>query len=196
MTVVVNAEFARSYIAQARSSGRFSPSLVEGLSGDPFAHQGIDDDIAIAFARDEILARERLKRGLHSRRAAEPMAYAQVRRQQFPAIGQHDGAQRGALRQRQPLPDGLEHRLLFGQQPVQRRMQVIHADTALAVGACVIPALVREPLHVVGHVSRKIDDRHAEAWFRLDAGLRKTRFDEAEKISGGIFSRRITGPAL
>ena len=52
---------------------------------------------------------------------------AHVGRQQLASALQHHGAQHGALRERQPLPDGLEHRVLLGEQARQRRVQVRRA---------------------------------------------------------------------
>ena len=65
----------------------------------------------------------------------------------------------GALRERQPLPQRLEHRLLLGQQTAQRLVQVVERRAALAGGAHFIPRLVRKPLHVVGQVAGEVDDR-------------------------------------
>ena len=75
-------------------------------------------------------------------------------------------------------------------------MQIVDADPPPPAGPRIIPALVGEPLDVVRHVAGQVDDRRAQAGFGLDSGFRKSRFDEAGKEIGGIFSSRITGPAL
>ena len=63
------------------------------------------------------------------------MTRARVRRQQLAAALQHDGAQHRALRQRQPLPDRLEHRLLLGEQPRERRVQMRRASPVVPPAA-------------------------------------------------------------
>ena len=60
----------------------------------------------------------------------------------------------------------------------------------------VVPGLVREPLHVVRHVGRQLDDGRAEAGLGPDARRREARLDERGEVSGSIFSSRMTGPAL
>src|SRR5881275_2455606 len=65
ITVDWKAEFAQSYIAHARSSGRSSPMRVNRLTGqgsrsegaprDPLAKQRIDDEIAGAFLEQHVL---------------------------------------------------------------------------------------------------------------------------------------------
>ena len=117
---------------------------------------------------------KRGERRLDARRAAQPMARAHVGRQQLAAVLEHDGAQHRALRQRQPLPDGLEHRVLLGEQPRQRRVQVVERRPSSARRAHVVPGFVREPLHVVGQVAGEIDDRGAEARLRADAALARS----------------------
>ena len=66
-----------------------------------------------------------------------------------------------------------------------------------AGGAHVVPGFVRQALDVVGQVAGQIDDRGAEAGLRLDAALGEARLDERRRRRRpGIFSSRITGPAL
>ena len=171
MIVVWNAEFAQSYIAQARSSRRPSPRRSSSahqnvLPRDPLAQQRVDDDVAVAFAGEDVFAHERGERCLHRRRAAQPVSRAGLGRQQLAAVLQHRGAQRGALRQGQPLPGRLEQRLVLAEQPRQRRVQILEADRPPSVRPRIVPELVREPLHVVGQVAGELDDRLAEAGAR------------------------------
>ena len=53
------------------------------------------------------------------------MALANLSRQQLSPILENDRAQHGALRERQSLPHRFEHRLLFREQPQQRRVQIV-----------------------------------------------------------------------
>ena len=124
------------------------------------------------------------------------MAGARVGRQQLASALEHDGAERATLRQREPLPDGLEERVLLGEQPRQRGVQMIEAALRPPAAAHVVPGLVREPLNVVGQVAGELHDRRAEARFRLMPLLVKPRSIQSANRSAGIFCRRITGPAL
>src|SRR5438445_484143 len=74
--------------------------------------------------RDSVAA-QRGERRLNRRRSAEAMARADVGGQQCAAVLDDDGAQDGALRERQPLPQGLEYHLLFREQPFERTMQIV-----------------------------------------------------------------------
>ena len=60
------------------------------------------------------------------------MALADVGRQQLAALLEDDGAQHGALRQRQPLPERFEHRLLLGEQAAQGAVEIV--ERAFAEG--------------------------------------------------------------
>ena len=188
MTVVQNAEFAQSYIAQARSSGRSRPSrasspvIVRTSSARPTrAAASRRRRSGCPSLEQQVLLDERRQRGLDARRSAEPMAGARVGREQLASALQHDRAQHAALRQRQPLPDRLEHRLLLGEQPRQRRVQVVEGRPSSTGGADVVPRLVREPLHVVGQVAGEIDDRRAEAGLGANPALREARLDERRR---------------
>ena len=125
------------------------------------------------------------------------MARAHVGRQQLAPLLEHDSAQRRALRERQPLPQRFEHRLLFGEQPRQRLVQVVERRPA--------PARRRAPRPT----------SRARAAGRRTAGCRRARRSRAPRpasglmpdrlkrasmnaanSSAGIFSSRMTGPAL
>ena len=114
------------------------------------------------------------------------MAGAHVGRQQLPSVRQHDGAQRGALRQRQALPHSLEHRFLLGKQPVERRVQIVHADPALACWRARRPssraraAARRTACCRPGRRSRRRGPASG-----LMPVLRKSRFDERREQIGG-----------
>src|SRR5688500_352847 len=77
MTVDQNADYAQSYIAQARSSGRWRPrrrssaAMSEGLPRHPLAEERVDDDVARALLEQEILLDERGKRCLDAGRPAQ-----------------------------------------------------------------------------------------------------------------------------
>ena len=68
MTVDWNAEFAQSYIAQARRSGRLRPMRSRSRNSigrparDPFAQQRIDDHVARSFLEQHVLLDERRER--------------------------------------------------------------------------------------------------------------------------------------
>ena len=178
MIVVWKAEFAQSYIAHARRSGRPRPSrsssfvivVSVGAPGDPLPEQRIDDGVAAVFAGEDVYAQERAKRGLHGRRSAEAMTGTHVGRQQLAPVFEDGGAQGGPLRQRQALPGPLEKRFVFAQQPLQRLVQILEAGALAAAGLDVVPHFVRETLDVVGQVAGEVDDRAAEPGLRLEAG--------------------------
>src|SRR3954469_12567994 len=48
--------------------GRISSAGSEGLAGDPLAQEGIDDDVPVVFARDNVFPHERDQCGLDGRR--------------------------------------------------------------------------------------------------------------------------------
>src|SRR4051812_17355081 len=101
------------------------------------------------------------------------MARSRVGRVQLTTILEDDRAKRRTLRQGQPLPDRFEQRLLFREQPGQRRVQVVNCRAPRAGRADIVPRLVREALDVVGKVARDVDDGGAEARFWFDAALRE-----------------------
>src|SRR5262249_57979476 len=96
-----------------------------GLARHPLAEKRVDDDVSIAVARDHVVALERRARGLDGRGAAEAVAGADVRGEELAAVLPHDRPPDGALPQRPPLPERLEHRLLFGEQPTERRVEIV-----------------------------------------------------------------------
>src|SRR4051794_4441616 len=104
----------------------------ERLARHPFSKQRIDDAVAVAFACDEIVAHQRRERRLHGGRTAETMTRAYVGRVEAAALLEHDGAQHGALRQRQPLPCCFEHRLLLGEETFERLMEVVECRAPAA----------------------------------------------------------------
>ena len=113
------------------------------------------------------------------------MPFADVGRQEFTAALQHDRAKHGALRQREPLPERFEDRLLLGEQAQQRLMQVVERRAAAARGAHIVPGLVSEPLHVVGKVARQLHDRDAQSGLGADARLVEARLDEHGELVRG-----------
>ena len=150
-----------------------------GLPRHPLAQQRIDHGVAAAgLARDEILAQQRRERSLNTRGAAEPVAKPRLGREQLDAVLEHDGAERGALRERQPLPRRLEQRVLLGQQPPQRLMQIFEPNRPSSRGRRVVPRLVRQALHVVGQITGELDHRGAKAGFRRQSRAPEPRLDE------------------
>src|SRR5262245_20340191 len=83
---------------------------------DPFAKQRIDHHVPLTLFHDEILLAEGRQRSLHARGPPKPMPSARVDREQFAPILQDDGAQHGALRESQALPDRFKYRFLFREQ--------------------------------------------------------------------------------
>ena len=138
----------------------------------------------IVFARNEVVAHQCRQRSLNRRRPAEAIARADVGRQQFAAVLDHHGAQHRALREGQPLPDRLEHRLLLGEQAPQRLMQVVERRATSAARAHFVPRLVREALDVVRQVAGEIDDRGAEPRLGLEPGSREACVDEVGELAG------------
>src|SRR5205085_1338196 len=97
------------------------------------------------------------------------MAKSCLGRQELAAPLQYDCAEYPALRQREPLPDGLEHRVLLRQQTRQRLVQVLQPYRPSAGGSDVVPRLVGKALDVIGQVAREVDDSVPEVRLRLDA---------------------------
>ena len=112
-----------------------------------------------------------------------------VGRQQLAAVFEHDGAQHGALRERQALPRFFEDRVLFAEQArracgADRRVPRSSASRRLDV----VPRLVRETLHVVGHVAAELDDRGAQAGLGAHAARGEARLEKRrEQRSGDLF---------
>src|SRR3954471_4760416 len=124
MTVDWNAELAQSYIAHARSSGRFKPRrssrlMSEGPPRDPFPQQRIDHLVSRPLLHEHVLIGQPSQRLLNTRGGAEPMTFTRLGRVDFSAALEHDGAQRRALVERHPLPERLEQCLLFRKQSRQ-----------------------------------------------------------------------------
>ena len=145
--------------------------------------QRVVDDVAVAVLHDDVLADERGERRLHARRAAAGGGAPHVSRQQLAAVLEDHRAQHRALRQRQALPRFLEDGVLLVEQPRQRQVQVLEPRRLPARRPHVVPRLVRQPLHVVGHVVGELDDGRAEAVLRLHAARRESRVDEVGETS-------------
>ena len=112
------------------------------------------------------------------------MTGAHVGGHQLAAFFDHERAQHRALRQRQPLPRFLEHRVLLAEQPRQGDVQIVEAGRLLARLLHVVPGFVREPLHVVRHVGGEIDDRFAEPVVGADAAAAEPLVDEGREVVG------------
>ena len=105
--------------------------------------------------------------------------------QQLPALLEHGGAERTALRDRQPLPHRLEQRVVLAEQATERRVQLVEPDPPRPVRPHIVPGLVREALDVVGQVAGELDDGRAEARLRPEAGLLEARLEEVGELIGG-----------
>src|SRR5438067_1142356 len=157
------------------------------LTGDPLAQERIDDAVAVAVARDEVVANEGGERRLDGRWTAEAVACPNVARQELAAILDDYGAQHGALRKREPLPDRLEHRVLFREQAAQRLVQVFEGGAPAAAAAHLVPGLMGEALDIVRQIPGELHDRGAEAGLGLEPGARETRVDERRELVGRNF---------
>ena len=155
------------------------------LARDPFAQERIDDDVRSP------------SRAIRSSRSSAPSAAwtVEARRgdsgrgrppKQLASFLEHDRAQRGALREREPLPHGLEEHVLLGQQTVQRRVQIVEVRAASA-GA----ARRRPRSRARGAARRTACCRRGRRSPRrgpasaLDARSREPRVDERGELVGG-----------
>ena len=132
MMVIWNAEFAQSYIAQARSSGRSRPRrssarlMVRTSSARPIRAAASRRRRSAAFLAEEVLLVERGERRLDAstvRRADDATRTSAESSSRPPWSTTARSVARCA--QRQPLPERLEDRLLLGEQPRERRVQVL-----------------------------------------------------------------------
>ena len=141
---------------------------------------------------DEVLLDESRERGLRCS-TARPDDSGRERRDESrasPAL-QDDGAKDGALGQRQPLPDGLEDRLLLGQEPRERDVQRIERRASSTRRPHVVPRFMREPLDVVRKVAGEVDDRRARA--RLRRGCRSSRTWSSMKCGEDVGAESSAG---
>src|SRR5688572_32523682 len=130
MIVVWYAEFARSYIAQARRSRRPSPRRLrklrmsvfgcperrhslKRLPRDPLTKERVHDDVSRAFASEDIFSNECRERRLNRRGSAQAVSRTDVRGQQFAAILEDRRTQGRPLAERETLPHALENRLVL-----------------------------------------------------------------------------------
>ena len=145
------------------------PMASECLPGDPFAHQRIDDHVAVA-ARARSGPRAAARRSDAWTVEAPPSRY-RARRSRREHLAARPPARPRAASPRcasvRRCHIALEEHLVLGEQPAQRA----HADRprhprASPAAPHIVPALVRQPLHVVRHVACEIDDRHAQSRLR------------------------------
>ena len=149
---------------------------------DPLAEQRIDDDVAVAFAGEDVFAHERGERRLDASRC-RPGDNARGRRRDSSSRPSSSTAARSAPRcaSVSRCHVAFEERLVLAEQPLQRRVQIVEARRLPPLAAHVVPDLVREPLHVVGQVAGELDDRRAEARRRPDAARLEARLDERRR---------------
>ena len=190
MIVVWNAELAQSYIAHARSSRRPSPRRVEetfmqrasseGPPRDPLAQQRIDDDVAVALAREDVVAHERGERRLDAS-TRRPADDARGRRPTA-ARGRPRARRRAARRAAPASAAATSPRTASSCSPSSRRSVACRSsrsDPPSAVRPHIVPGLVREPLDVVRQVAGELDDRLRRGPARgLDAARLEPRVDE------------------
>jgi len=124
------------------------------------------------------------------------MPLADTGREQLLAAFEHQRAQNAALRQRQPLPGFFKHNSLLPQNPAECRVQIFHAHRLLPRRPRVVPRLVRQTLHVVGHVVGEIDDGGTEAGFGTQAGLRETCVEPLGEFRRVDFLQTPDGPGF
>src|SRR5262249_23583130 len=75
----------------------------------------------------------------------------------------------------------LEDRLLLGQQPRQRPVEILERRLPPALGSYIVPRFMREALDVVRQVAGELDDRVRDAGFRLHARLDEALVDEVDE---------------
>src|SRR5262245_53176643 len=110
------------------------------------------------------------------------MTRPRVPRQQLVSLLEHDRAQGLALRERQPLPHGLEHRLLFAQETLEGGVEIVERRLAAAALADFVPRFMREALDVVRQVAGELDDRRAEPGLGRQAGALEAGVDEGGEL--------------
>src|SRR5262245_53339983 len=97
----------------------------ERLPRDPFAEEGVDDHVAIAFAGEDVLPDQGGERGLHGGAAAQAIPGTNVRGEQLATVLQNGRPERPALRKRQLLPRYLEQRLVLAEQASEGCVQIV-----------------------------------------------------------------------
>ena len=119
----------------------------------------------------DIVPHQRGECGLHRRRACETMAGADVRRQQFAALFDDDGAggaARCAIVSRCQRASNIIR--CSARSQLERLMEVVERRAAAGRAPHFVPRLVREPLHVVhGRLPGELDDGRAEPRLRSNA---------------------------
>ena len=98
------------------------------------------------------------------------MTRADVGAQQLPALLEHGGAERPALRQASAAATCASKRAscsLSSRRSVV--VQLVEAHPPVPVRPHIVPGLVREALHVVGQVAGELDDGRADTRLRPEA---------------------------
>jgi hypothetical protein len=95
-----------------------------------------------------------------------------------------------------PLPQCFEHRLLLAEQTAEGLVERIERGPPAARGSHFVPRFVREPLHVVGKVAGELDDRVAEAVFRLDSRSLEPHVDGRREFVGRNLLEAHHGPGF
>ena len=112
----------------------------------------------------------------------------------FPSSLQHDRAQRRTLLQRQPLPERLKDRLLLGQQPRQRPVEILERHLSRALRPYLIPRFMRKPLDVIGRFPASSTIASATPASGFMPVFTKRRSMKSANRVGEIFWSRMTGP--
>ena len=86
------------------------------------------------------------ERALHGRCAAEPVARPHVGGEEAAAVFEDDRPQRRALREGEMLPHRFEEHLMFGEQPLERLMQVVEGHVFAC--ACCWLRITPDPRYV------------------------------------------------
>ena len=103
----------------------------------------------VAVPCNEVVPGERGEGVLHTRRPTEAVSGAYVGGEHLTAALEDNGAQHASLSQSQPLPERLEHHLLFGEQSAECLMEILQRHLPAPSRSNLIPRFMREALDVV-----------------------------------------------
>ena len=101
---LIEAWASQSYLADCAVREIQRARRSKGPSRQPLAVKRVVDEITSLLFHDNVLADQCRQGGLHARGAGQAVTRPHVRRQQFAAALEHEGAQHGTLREREPLP--------------------------------------------------------------------------------------------
>ncbi len=166
---------------QTRRMVRGGAADLKRLPRHPFPVERVADYVARPFLRHNLFAHQRGEGRLHARGACEAVPGPYIGGQQFAAVFDHDGTQRGALGEREALPRFFKDRVMLAEQADERAVQVVEPRGAASGRLDVVPHLMGEALDVVGHVAAELDDRRAQPGLRAHPARGQARLEKRRK---------------